>query len=174
MISSTQHKGRFQTAKRWLTASGAIALVACGGLIFLWRDVLISEAPVSVRVIPVERNDVEITINEGGIVKFANQQTLTSPAEGAVERVFVRPGDRITAGQTLITLRKPERQTALALQEVLIQRQEAELERNRQQVIEAQEQLEADQEELSNLEHLFEQGASAQTEFQDQASLYYS
>ncbi len=166
-----QNKRRFQTGKRWLMASGAIALVPCAGIALLWRDVLTPEAPVSVRVVIVERQDIEVTINEGGIVKFANQQTLTSPAEGAVDKVFVRPGDRVTAGQTLMTLRKPERETALALQEVLIQSQKAQLLRTQQQVIEAEAQLEAEQEELENLKRLFEQGGIAQTEFKGQESI---
>ncbi|MEM7773242.1 MAG: efflux RND transporter periplasmic adaptor subunit, partial [Cyanobacteria bacterium P01_A01_bin.37] len=154
-----------------LVGSGAIALIAIGGAFLIWQDQFTSEDSIPVQLIEVERHTIEITVNESGIVQFEDQQTLTSPAEGAVETVFVRPGDRVTSGQTLMTLRNPQRQTALALQQVRIQQQEAILERNRLRILEAKEQLDAEQEELANLENLVEQGAIARSDVQAQENM---
>ncbi|MEB3210100.1 MAG: efflux RND transporter periplasmic adaptor subunit [Leptolyngbyaceae bacterium] len=171
MFNIKSSKSQFKTGIRFLIGSGAIALFAVGGAAWIWQNFFVSADAISVRVIEVERHTIEITINESGVVEFANQQTLTAPAEGAVEDIFVRPGDRVTAGQTLMTLRNPQRETALALQQVKIQQQEAVLERNRNRVLEAEEQRDAEQEELENLRELFEQGAIAQSEFQAQEDI---
>jgi HlyD family secretion protein len=109
-----------------------------------------------------------VTVNASGTVQLRGQQTLRSPAEGAVERVWVEPGDRVQAGQLLITLRNPERQTALSAQQVKIAQQEVTLARNQQKVVEAQQQLELDQQRLQSLKSLVEVGAIALSEVQEQ------
>lgn len=146
-----------------------ITLVTLVGVVIYGRTVRSPSDPVPVRFVEVERRTIEVTINESGTVELGNQQTLTSPAEGAVEEVLVSPGDRVTAGQILITLRNPERQTALTAQRLEIEQQEETLRRNRQRVTEAREQLTADERELRNLEGLATEGAIAQREVQDQA-----
>ena len=168
MRNIKEQRIRLPAGTRLLVGSGAIALATLGGTFFFWNTLSDSTDPISIRLVNVERHTIEVSINESGIIEFADQQTLTSPAEGAVERVFVSPGDRVTVGQTLITLRNPQRQTALALQEVLIEQQNVVLERNRQRVVEAQEQLDAEEDELSNLENLLEQGAIARTDVLEQ------
>jgi HlyD family secretion protein len=102
-------------------------------------------------------------------VELAGQQTLVSPAEGAVEQLLVQPGDRVQAGQVLLTLRNPERQTALLEQQVKITQQQLTLARSQQQISEAQAQLEIAQARLKALQGGAAEGAIAQSTVQDQA-----
>lgn len=169
MINPKLNPKRTPTGRFLIGVSSALALVTLVGVGAYWKTLHSSAAPVPVRFIEAERDTLEITLNEGGIVKLGNQQTLKSPSEGAVEEVLVRPGDRVTTGQVLMTLRNPTRQTALAMQQVKIQQQQASLERNRQRVEETQAQLEADRAELENLEQLAADGAIATSEANEQA-----
>ncbi|EKQ68123.1 RND family efflux transporter, MFP subunit [Leptolyngbyaceae cyanobacterium JSC-12] len=127
-----------------------------------------SPKPIAVSLLKVERGDVESTINESGIVELREQKTLRSPTEGAVEEVLVQPGQSVKAGQVLLTLRYPERQTALANQELLIRQQQLTVRQNRQRVIDAQEKLAIEERKLKNLVDLVAQGALEKQRFQDQ------
>jgi HlyD family secretion protein len=167
-MSGQQGKNKFKNGVQWLTWSGALALVSIGG--WLTSTLVLNRLaePVMVRLLTVGRGTVETTINESGIVELRGQQTLKSPTEGAVDRVLVRPGHKIRPGQALVTLRYPERQIALANQQVQIQQQQFILARNRQKIVEAQEQLRADERELRKLAVLAVEGAVAQQQVQEQ------
>lgn len=161
-------KNKFKTGVPWLVWSGALALVSAGGFLTYILVVNRPAEPVAVQLLTVERGNVEITINESGTVELRDQQTLKSPTEGAVDRVLVQPGDKVRSGQVLVTLRYPERQTALANQQVQIQQEELTLARNRQKIVEAQEQLIADERELQKLTALGLEGAVSQQLVQEQ------
>lgn len=149
----------------WL---GALAAVGVGAWLAQRSFFQSSPDPVAVRLVKAELGTVEITVNASGTMQLQGQQTLQAPAEGAVEKVWVQPGDRIQAGQVLITLRNPERQTALSTQDLKITQQTVALTRNRQKIVEAQEQLELDQQRLQSLRSLSEAGAIALSEVQEQ------
>lgn len=161
-------KNKFKTGIQWLAWSGVLAVVSAGGCLTYFLVLNRPAEPVAVSLLTVERGTVETTINESGTVELRNQRTLKSPAEGAVDQVLVKPGDKVRDGQVLVTLRYPERQTALANQQVQIQQQELTLARNRQKIVEAQEQLIADERELRKLAALAVQGAVAQQQVQGQ------
>ncbi|MGB3493067.1 MAG: efflux RND transporter periplasmic adaptor subunit [Elainellaceae cyanobacterium] len=169
MTNPKHNKKKKPIGQMLIGFSGLLALIALTGVGIYWKTLHSSADPVLVRFIEAERDTLEITLNEGGIVKLGNQQTLKSPSEGAVEEVLVRPGDRVTAGQVLMTLRNPTRQTALAMQQVKIQQQQALIRRGRQRVEETKNQLAADVEELENLEQLAADGAIARSEVNTQA-----
>jgi HlyD family secretion protein len=164
------HKEQYTVGKQWLLGSGAIAILAFGGIALYSKAFQANQEAIAVQVISVEQGDVEVTINESGILLFGNQQTLTSPVEGAVEEVLVQPGERVEAGQVLITLRNPERQTALVEQQLAIAQQQAELDRSQRRIAEAEEQFTADQAQLENLESLAEEGIVPFREVQQQAN----
>ncbi|MEP0957535.1 efflux RND transporter periplasmic adaptor subunit [Microcoleus sp. FACHB-1515] len=160
-----------QSSKRagvnWLIGSGVLAIVSIGGW-WVYAVALNRPAnPLSVRLLTVERGTVETTINESGTVELGNQQTLSSPAEGAVDRVLVQPGDTVRQGQILLTLRNPDRQTALVNQQIQIAQQQVTLSRSRQQIAEAQAQLTANQRRRATLLPLAREGAIPQTQIQD-------
>ncbi len=157
-----------QPGLTWLVWSGGITILALGG--GLWYALVLRQPlpPPEVPVIPVTRGSVEITLNESGIVELNNQQIIRSPVEGAVEEVLVSPGDRIAQGQVLITLRNPERQTALLEQDIAITQQELALQRQRQAIAEANDQLTADEEQLQRLASLADDGVVALVDVQEQ------
>ncbi|KAB8331490.1 efflux RND transporter periplasmic adaptor subunit [Scytonema tolypothrichoides VB-61278] len=132
---------KFKSGVQWLAWSGVLALVSTGGwLVYIQTRNRPAES-AALPVVTVERGNIETTINESGTLELRGQQTLKSPAEGAVEQVLVRLGEQVKSGQPLIILRNPERQTILANQQLQIQKQELTLARNRQKVVEAEEKL---------------------------------
>lgn len=164
-----QGKNKFKAGGQWLGWLAALAVVSAGGWLSYVLVLNRPPAPVAVRLLTVKRGTVETTINEGGSVELRNQRSIKSPAEGAVDRVMVKPGDKVKSGQVLLTLRYPERQIALANQQVLIRQEEFNLSRNYQKIIEAQEQLIAEERELKKLRDLALQGAVAQQQVKEQA-----
>ena len=161
-------KNKFKTGVQWLVWLGALALVSRGVWLTYVLFVERSADPVAVSLLTVERGTVETTINESGTVELREQRSLKSPTEGAVDQVLVQPGDKVKSGQVLVTLRYPERQTALGNQQLQIQQEEITLARNRQKIVEAQEQLIADERERRNLAALAVEGAVAQKQVQEQ------
>lgn len=166
-MSWQQGKNKFKTGVRWLAWSGVLALVSTGGWLTYVQVLNTPAEPVAVQLLTVERGTVETTINESGTVELRDQRILKSPTEGAVDRVLVQPGDKVRSGQALVTLRYPEREIALANQQVQIRQEELTLARNRQEIVEAQEQLIADERELRKLAPLAVEGAVAQRQVQD-------
>ncbi|MBD2778935.1 efflux RND transporter periplasmic adaptor subunit [Iningainema tapete] len=145
-----QVKKKFEAGVKWLAWSGVLATLSVGGgLLYVHRNQP-STKSVALPVVTVERGNIENTINESGTLELRGQQTLKSPAEGAVDRVLVRLGDQVKSGQPLIFLRNPDRQTILANQQLQIQKQELTMARNRQKLIEAQEKLKATKTENQN------------------------
>lgn len=170
MIVSKDQTKPVQAGGRWIVVSGVLALVSLGGWLGMGRWIARSPEPVAVQLVTVEPGLIETTINESGTVELGGQQTITSPVEGAVEQVLVKPGDRVTAGQTLILLRNPDRQTALLEQQLQIRQQQVTLARSQQQITEAREQLTAEQEQLQTLTNLAQVGAISQERVQEQAT----
>ena len=160
-------KNKFKTGVQWLAWSVALAVVSAGGFLTYVLVLNRPAEPVAVQLLTVERGNVETTINESGTVELRNQRTLKSPTDGAVDRVLVQPGNKVRTGQVLVTLRYPEREIALANQQLQIQQEELTLARNRQKIVEAQDQLIADERELQKLAPLAVEGAVAQRQVQD-------
>lgn len=145
-------KQKFNSGVKWIAWSAALAIVSTSGWLVYSLILNRSSGPVSVRLVAVEKDTVEDLINEIGIVELGGQQTLKSPVDGGiVARVLVESGDRVESGQNMVILRDPERQTALAQQQLEIQKQELTLERSRQKALEASQQLTAAQQELQAL-----------------------
>ncbi|MES1021336.1 HlyD family efflux transporter periplasmic adaptor subunit [Gloeocapsa sp. BRSZ] len=159
---------KFKSKGQWLAGLVALAGIGVSGLIYV-LVINRSAEPVPVSLVTVERDTVETTLNESGIVELGNQQTIKSPTEGAVEQVLVQPGERVSAGQVLITLRYPERQTALGSQQAKIEQQQRILARNQQKIGEAQEQLRADEQNLQTLAAGAREGAVARRQVQELA-----
>lgn len=53
------------------------------------------------RVGPVERGDVQVFVEETGVVEPERQVVVKSPISGVVQRLYVREGDRVRPGQPL-------------------------------------------------------------------------
>lgn len=163
-----KEKKKFKTGVQWLAWPAAVAVVGVGGWLTYFLVLNQSPEPVAVRLLTVERGNVETTITEGGSVELREQRVLKSPTDGAVDRVLVKPGEKVRAGQVLLTLRYPERKIALAKQQLKIQQEELKLARSQQKITEAQEKLIAEERELQKLTPLIKQGAITRQLFQQQ------
>jgi HlyD family secretion protein len=161
-------KGKFNIPGRWLAWSGVLAVASAGGWLTYFLVLNQPPEPVPVSLLTVERGNVETTINESGTVELLEQRILKSPKEGAVERVMVKPGDRVKLGQVLLTLRYPERKIALTNQQLQIQQEQLNLARSRQKILESQERLTAEERQLQRLAPLVREGAIAQQQAQAQ------
>ncbi|MBW4453363.1 MAG: efflux RND transporter periplasmic adaptor subunit [Nostoc indistinguendum CM1-VF10] len=161
-------KGKFNIPGRWLAWSGVLAVASAGGWLTYFLVLNQPPEPLAVSLLTVERGNVETTINESGTVELLEQRILKSPKEGAVERVMVKPGDRVKLGQVLLTLRYPERKIALTNQQLQIQQEQLNLARSHQKILEAQERLTAEERQLQRLAPLVREGAIAQQQAQTQ------
>lgn len=163
-----KEKKKFKTGVQWLAWPAALAVVGVGGWLTYFLVLNRPPEPVAVRLLTVERGNVETTITEGGTVELREQRVLKSPTEGAVDRVLVKPGEKVRADQVLLTLRYPERKIALAKQQLKIQQEELKLARSHQKITEAQEKLIAEERELQKLTPLVKEGAITRQLFQQQ------
>lgn len=145
-------KQKFNRGVKWIAWS-AILVVASAGIGFVYSLTLNRPSrAVEVRQVTVEKDTVEDLINVSGTVELGGQQILKSPVDGGiVEKVLVGIDEPVESGQKLIILKAPERQTALAQQQLEIQKQELTLERSRQKTLEASQQLTAARQELQAL-----------------------
>ncbi|EAW34449.1 efflux RND transporter periplasmic adaptor subunit [Lyngbya sp. PCC 8106] len=136
-----QAKKAYQVGMRWLTGAFILASLSLGGI---WGYDWIKNRPLtptSAEFVEVKLGNVDNKINSGGTVELGGQRTIKSPEEGAVERLLVQSGDKISPGQELIILRNPQRETILNKSQLEIQKQELIIERNREKIEEAQEKL---------------------------------
>ncbi|MGK7955025.1 MAG: efflux RND transporter periplasmic adaptor subunit [Crocosphaera sp.] len=149
----TVGKQKLNRGIKWIASSTMLVVISAGGLLGYGSMQNQSLEPLAVQSLTVKKDTVEDLINESGIVELAGQQTLKSPVAGGgiVERVLVKVGDTVKSGQILVMLRNPEQQTALAQQQLEIQKQELQLKRNREKVIEASQKLTVAQQEIQGL-----------------------
>ncbi|BAZ22001.1 hypothetical protein NIES4073_28820 [Kalymmatonema gypsitolerans NIES-4073] len=163
-----KEKKKFKTGVQWLAWPAALAVVGVGGWLTYFLVLNQSPEPVAVRLLTVERGNVETTITEGGTVELREQRIVKSPTEGAVDRVLVKPGEKVRSGQVLLTLRYPERKIALAKQQLKIEQEKLKLARSQDKITEAQEKLIAKERELQKLTPLIKEGAITRQLFQQQ------
>lgn len=94
--------------KRFLLLAGAglAILVAGGGAYLGYRSSSsrTSSIPAAPPTLPAEVGDVVFTVTGPGLAVDTGQMTLESRVNGRVERLSVRPGDPVEAGQSLVSL----------------------------------------------------------------------
>jgi len=100
--------------RRWLSA-GVLVLAVLVGLGFVARRWLGAESSIDrarIRISKVERGNLVRDVVADGRVVAANSPTLYAVAAGTVD-FHVRPGDKVTRGQSLATVASPELQSRL-------------------------------------------------------------
>ena len=85
----------------WLAAAVALLLL----ILFIW--ILTTRAETVETVRPVRQQVVELVIASGSL-QAERQSRVGSEVPGVVESVYVREGERATAGDTLLTLERQE------------------------------------------------------------------
>ena len=101
-----------RTWRRWLSA-GAIVVVVLGGLGYVlprWIGAEKSVDRARIRIAKVERGTLVRDVVADGKVVAANAPVLYAIAAGTVD-FHVRPGDKVTKGQSLATVASPELQS---------------------------------------------------------------
>lgn len=80
-----------------LGGAGAVALVALLAWAFAPR-------PLGVETARVDRGLFETTIDEDGRTRLRERYTVAAPLAGRLERITLRPGDEVTAGQAVAAI----------------------------------------------------------------------
>jgi HlyD family secretion protein len=75
----------------------AVAVVALGA----W---ILQPQPVAVETAEVKRGPFELAVSDDGRTRVRDRYTISAPLAGRVERVTLRPGDRVARGQVVATL----------------------------------------------------------------------
>ncbi|NJO93577.1 MAG: efflux RND transporter periplasmic adaptor subunit [Hydrococcus sp. RM1_1_31] len=167
-----EKKNYYRRAIPWLLGSG----VLCVTLMSVWvgykKYFHKTLQPVSVKLHSVKKGTVETTVTASGTVELGGQQTLKSPREITVEQVKVKEGDRVDRGQTLIVLR--DRAAIESYQEQLLENSKAQLDlnRRREQVAEAREQLKVKEERYREFQQWQQKGVISRTELRTDRDNY--
>jgi HlyD family secretion protein len=69
--------------------------------------------PVAVDLAAVQRGTLRVTIDEEGITRVRERYVVSAPVAGRLQRVELRPGDRVTARQTVLATFTPATPTLL-------------------------------------------------------------
>ena len=136
-----QAKRAYQRGVKWLIIATLFTGVSLAGVALYYKLQKKDAEAVAAGLQKVELGTVENKISEGGSVELGGQRIIKSPADSAVDQVFVKVGDPIVAGQNLISLRSTTAENSLREKQLEIQKQELAIERNRQKVEEAQNKL---------------------------------
>jgi len=93
--------GKAKSAPRWRQRAllAAIALVVIAGLVWAF---LPSAVPVDTAL--VRSGTMQVTVSEDGRARFQHRYDVSAPVAGTLERVTLRPGDVVQAGQELTRL----------------------------------------------------------------------
>jgi HlyD family secretion protein len=87
--------------RRWLrhrALLGGIVIVAV--LLF----VALRPRPIEVELARVTRGAMRVTVDEEGKTRIRDKFLITAPVTGAVSRIEIEPGDRVTRGQVVATM----------------------------------------------------------------------
>jgi HlyD family secretion protein len=123
---------------RWLGGTIFLGLAGFGGWWF-YR----SNFPTEVKTTPIEtltvtKGSVEDKLSgERGIVELEGQITLKSPTDGTVEQIAAILGNTVKSGQSLVFLRDPDKETQILEHKYKLQTQELILGQKRQQLKQA-------------------------------------
>jgi HlyD family secretion protein len=84
--------------KKWILAAGGAVVLA---LALAWA---FSPRAVEVELAPVTTGPFETTIDEDGKTRLAERYVVSAPLAGRLERIGLREGDAVAAGQVVATL----------------------------------------------------------------------
>lgn len=112
-------------SRRWLIA-GLVLLMVLAGLWFAFGRSSGGDA-VTYATTPVTRGDLTVAVTATGTVQPTNTVDISSELSGTVATVDVGFNDRVTAGQTLATLKPEKLESAVQLAEATLTAREADV-----------------------------------------------
>lgn len=165
-ISTQVKPNPYRKAIPWLVWSGLLGMGVIGGWLGYEKYLHQELQPVPVKLHSVQKERIETTVSASGTVELSGQQTLKSPKEVTVEEVKVREGDRVSIGQPLIILR--DRLVMESYQDQIVENNKTQLElnRRREKVVEATEQLRLKATRLRASQRWQQQGVVSRDELQ--------
>lgn len=95
-------------------AGGHRKFIAAAGLLLVLAIALIAgiafsrRAPPSPAIILIRPAAFTVQLPESGVVQYPQIQTLSAQVDATIGRIFVRPGQRVSAGELLATLENPQ------------------------------------------------------------------
>lgn len=164
MASSRAVRRTYWLGIRWLLLSGAIALLTVGGWWAYRRHEQRPPEAIAVEAVTVEQAVVEDFFSGSGTLELGDQQVLTAPSQGTVERVLVAVGDRVEAGQTLVQLRAEDLDDDTRTEELKIAQAQVSLQKSEQELRQAEIKLDQVRQALRKEEGLEARGFVAQDE----------
>ena len=87
-------KTKFKIGTRWLALSGILTVTSFGCWLVYIHNFHKSGLIIDVPITKVKRQNLELTVNEGGTLELGNQQSLKAPGEVTVEKVLDRKSTR--------------------------------------------------------------------------------
>lgn len=81
----------------WLIIAGVVGLVAMA----------LQERPVEVETGTVARGPLTVYVSEEGKTRIRNRYIVAAPVGGSMQRVTLKPGDTVKAGETILTRIEP-------------------------------------------------------------------
>ena len=129
VTATTQH--RWRRALPWLIALAIVAIITYG----LWPK------PIEVEVGAVSMSPLAVSILEEGKTRVRHRYEVAAPTTGTLERVALRPGDPVKAGETVLFRIKPSAASLLdpraRRQAEVFLAQQIDAEKRQAQVVEA-------------------------------------
>jgi HlyD family secretion protein len=89
-----------RSAKRLVTA--AFLLLAAAALVYAFLP-----GPVPVDLAPVTRGPLRVTVDEDGKTRIKERYVVSAPLAGRMLRIDLHPGDKVSAGKTLLAALEP-------------------------------------------------------------------
>jgi HlyD family secretion protein len=128
-------KCKLQFKKKWMKWMAPVAAVAIvAGSIFAAQKVSAaskSAASTTTFVKTVAKNgNIDITVSGNGTVSDASNYSLTSPNAGTIDKLPVKQGDTVTAGQVIAHINNPSSAQSVSQQQSALQNAENNLEQS--------------------------------------------
>ncbi len=117
-MAALRHNRHMKMTRTHALWAGALILIAVGLLAFIQRG-----QPVEVAL--VTQGKMQQSVVTSGRVVDINRTDLTSQSTARIERIAVREGDQVKAGQILVQLRADEAQAALSQANATVQEAQA-------------------------------------------------
>lgn len=106
---------KLSTKRGALIVNGTLGVLLLGGVVIAYSSLggEASSANAAVRTVPVTRTTVSASVSASGTVASARARSLSFGSNGTVEKIYVKAGDKVTAGQILARLDDDSAQESL-------------------------------------------------------------
>jgi RND family efflux transporter MFP subunit len=122
-IDKSRLRTRSRAMRKWLIRLGVLVAIAAVIAFLAWRG----RRPTIVAVVQPQLTTITETIASSGRVGGATETLVGAQAQGVVKQLFVKEGDRVTAGQQLAVLKNDVAEAQVAQTEQAVQTAQAQL-----------------------------------------------